>query len=96
MSLNSKELKQIADLAYLNPQDPKQLEKELNEIMDFIEALTKTETSSIKPLSHPLELHQPLREDEVTEEACQDQLEALAPLFEEGYYWVPKVLETDL
>ena len=42
------------------------------------------------PLLHPFALHQRLRADAVTEEDCIAELEAIAPLFEDDLYLVPK------
>lgn len=96
MSLSPKELEQIANLAYLDTQDidTSKLGQEINSIMDFVDQLRSVDTQHSAPLSHPFALHQALREDVVTEEDCNAQLEAIAPLFEDHLFLVPTVIES--
>ena len=97
MTISPKELKQIAALAYLDVPAGQslQLVEELNSIMDFVEQLSAVDTQHVAPLFHPYALHQRLREDVATEESCLAELKAIAPLFEDDLYWVPKVIEAD-
>lgn len=97
MTISPDELKKIAGLAYLDfdEQHHPQLIQEINSIMDFVDQLRSVNTADIAPLSHPFALHQRLREDLVTEEDCIAELEAMAPLFEDGLYLVPKVIDAD-
>ncbi|MEQ8515080.1 MAG: Asp-tRNA(Asn)/Glu-tRNA(Gln) amidotransferase subunit GatC, partial [Chromatocurvus sp.] len=46
-----------------------------------------------EPLSNPLDAHQPLRADIVTESDRRDDFQAIAPAVENGLYLVPKVIE---
>jgi aspartyl-tRNA(Asn)/glutamyl-tRNA(Gln) amidotransferase subunit C len=69
------------------------LHNELNAILTLVQQLNTIQTTAIAPLSHPLDMKQRLREDEVT---ATDQREAflkLAPSSEAGLYLVPQVLE---
>ncbi|KTC93087.1 MULTISPECIES: Asp-tRNA(Asn)/Glu-tRNA(Gln) amidotransferase subunit GatC [Legionella] len=97
MSFNEQDLKKIEQLAYLDSESDEhsQLAEEVHAIMDFVEQLRKVDTSKTTPLFHPSELQQRFRADEVTEENCQAQLAALAPLFENELYQVPKVIDSD-
>ena len=96
MPLSSKDLKQIAHLAYLDidSENSSQLTAEISSIMDFVEQLRTVNTSHVSPLFHPLALHQRLRPDTITEESCIAELEAIAPLFEDNLYLVPKFIES--
>ncbi len=96
MPFSSKDLKQIARLAYLDidPEDSSKLTDEVNSIMDFVEQLSSVDTSQVSPLFHPLALHQRLRPDTITEESCIAELEAIAPQFEDNLYLVPKFIES--
>lgn len=95
MTISPKDMEKIANLAYLdadtNPSS--QLTQEINAIMDFVDQLRAVNTQEIAPLFHPSALHQRLREDTVTEEDCIAELEAIAPLFENDLFLVPKVIE---
>ncbi len=97
MTLSTSDLKNITRLAYLDTSSDQiaQLNEEVNAIMDFVEQLHSVDTQNIAPLFHPLALHQRLREDTVTEEECIAELEAMAPLFEDNLYLVPKVIESE-
>jgi aspartyl-tRNA(Asn)/glutamyl-tRNA(Gln) amidotransferase subunit C len=95
MSITCEELEKIAALAYLDTQHSPQLAQEINDILDWVERLRAVDTQHIAPLFHPLEVHQRLRADLVTEEDCLAQLKAIAPQFEDNYYLVPSVLDVD-
>lgn len=95
MKITEKDLQPIASLAYLDGESEQsgQLAEEINAIMNFVEQLRTLDTSAVAPLFHPFDLHQRLRADAVTEEDCSAELEAIAPLFEDGLYQVPKVID---
>lgn len=95
MTLTKKDLENICQLAHLETDDEHHasLLNDINDIMDFVEQLRKYDTTNIAPLFHPFDLHQRLREDIATEESCINELESLAPLFEDGHYLVPRVIE---
>lgn len=97
MSLTSNELKSIAELAYLDIEDTQavKLGEDVNAIIDFVQELSKIDTHGVTPLFHPLDLFQPLRADEVSEESCLEELAQIAPHFEEGLYWVPNVMSRE-
>lgn len=96
MTLSNKDLEKAAHLAYLDiSKSPcSRLDEEINAIMDFVDQLRTVDTQNVTPLFHPLALHQRLRIDAITEEACLAELEALAPMFEDNLYLVPKVIDS--
>ena len=96
MTLSKTDIKKIGRLACLDTttDQTSQLNEEVNSIMDFVEQLRSVDTQGFAPLFHPLALHQRLREDAITEEDCIAELEAIAPLFEDNLYLVPKVIES--
>ncbi|KTD50611.1 glutamyl/tRNA (Gln) amidotransferase subunit C [Legionella rubrilucens] len=96
MTISSAELQAIAELACLDSdyEDSLSLVLEVNGIIDFVAELRQLDTRQVAPLFHPYELHQRLRDDEMTESNCVEELEQLAPLFEEGFYLVPKVIDS--
>ncbi|BCA95739.1 aspartyl/glutamyl-tRNA(Asn/Gln) amidotransferase subunit C [Legionella antarctica] len=97
MTLSEKDLEKIARLAYLDTEssDFSRLTQEISSIMDFVDQLRSVNTNNVEPLFHPFALHQRLRTDDVTEEDCIAELEAMAPMFEDNLYLVPKVIESD-
>lgn len=96
MTISTKDLEKIARLAYLDidSEHSSKLTQEISAIMDFVEQLRSVKTSEVAPLFHPFALHQRLRTDEVTEADCIAELEAIAPMFEDNLYLVPKVIES--
>ena len=96
MTISQQDLDKIAQLAYLNTDEEHapQLAHEISAIMDFVGQLKSINTTGIQPMYHAFDVHQPLRPDIVTEEDCVAQLAAIAPLFEDDYYLVPKVIES--
>ena len=71
-----------------------QLSNEISSIMSFVEQLLSVNTSHVIPLFHPFDLHQRFRSDMVTEEDCIAQLQAIAPVFEDNLYLVPKIIDS--
>lgn len=96
MTITENDLRNIEQLAYLetDAKNNSQLAEEVNAIMNFVEQLREVNTSGVAPLFHPFDLHQRLRTDEVNEEDCRTQLAEIAPLFEDGLYLVPKVIDS--
>ena len=95
MALNDKELKEIAYLARININEDlfPSLKGELVQILDLFEKLNSTDTDSVEAMSHPLNLSQPTRPDEVTEENQREKLQETAPSVKSGLFLVPKVIE---
>lgn len=96
MPTTEQDLKKIAALAYIetDTDSSAQLAHDVSAMMAFVESLREINTSSIAPLLHPLDLHQRLRKDEVTEKSNVDQLASIAPRFANDLYLVPTVIET--
>lgn len=68
--------------------------KNLTKILDLVEQMNAASTDDIAPMAHPLDLTQPLRDDQVSEPNQRDAMQAIAPKTEAGLYLVPKVIET--
>lgn len=96
MPLTENDWEKIAQLACLdcNASSNPQLADEVKAIMTFMAQLSKVDTTNIAPLFHPLDLHQRLREDEISEQDCGQELAKTAVFFAEGYYLVPKVIDS--
>lgn len=94
--ISQKKLEHFARLARLNINTSAMtLSQQINSMMDFVAQLSSTNTEGVEPLSHPFSIEPHLREDQVTEKDCIEQLQAIAPLFEMPYYLVPKAIESD-
>jgi len=95
MSIDSKDVEKLAYLACLDisEKDIASTTNSIGEVLALIDQLQKLDTSEIEPLSHPLDAKQRLRADEVTEQDQRESFQALAPLCEDGFYLVPRVIE---
>ena len=95
MALSDQELKEIAYLARINIKEDSfsSLKKELDQILELFEELNEADTSEVTAMSHPLDLSQPTRKDEVTEENQREELLKNAPSVQSGLFLVPKVIE---
>ena len=95
MALSDKELKEIAYLARINIDKDSlpSLKGELEQILDLFEKLNSAETNEVEAMSHPLNLSQPTRPDQVTEEDQREKLQQTAPSVQSGLFLVPKVIE---
>ena len=97
MALSDKELKEIAYLARININEDSfpSLKAELEQILDLFQKLNSAETNEVEAMSHPLNLSQPTRPDQVTEEDQREQFQETAPSVKSGLFLVPKVIEGD-
>ena len=95
MALSSEKVRQIAHLARvkINEADIPEYAEQLSRILAFVEQLNEKDTSGIEPMSHPLDMCQRLRPDEVTEEDQRDHFQQVAPEVEDGHFLVPQVIE---
>jgi aspartyl-tRNA(Asn)/glutamyl-tRNA(Gln) amidotransferase subunit C len=95
MSITREEIKKIAHLARINVSQAEleQVEKKLVGILALIEKMQEVDTDAIEPMSHALDINQPLREDEVTEKDIRDKSLSLAPHSEQSLFIVPQVIE---
>jgi aspartyl-tRNA(Asn)/glutamyl-tRNA(Gln) amidotransferase subunit C len=95
MSLTEDQIRRIARLARIEVPDDQAdavLER-LNRVLGMIDQLQAVDTAGIEPMSHALEVVQPLRADAVTEGDQRALMQAGAPAVEAGLYLVPKVIE---
>ncbi len=95
MSINRKELEEIAALAQLNIPDDQvnHITESLNQVMDMIGHVNDANTSDVKPMAHPNDTWQITRDDEVTDASHKSELLALAAHADDDHYLVPKVIE---
>lgn len=95
MDINT--VKKIAHLSRLSLTE-EEIQKHagnLENVLALAEKMATLDTTHVEPMSHPLDLHQRMREDVVTEANQRDQLQKLAPLTEAGLYLVPQVIEEE-
>ena len=95
MSLNQADLKKIAHLARINvsEQETKVLEEKLQGIMSLIDQMQNVDTDNVEPMSHAIEVSQPLREDIIKETDIRKDSLPLASEVHDSLFVVPQVIE---
>ncbi|MCK5726091.1 MAG: Asp-tRNA(Asn)/Glu-tRNA(Gln) amidotransferase subunit GatC [Thiotrichaceae bacterium] len=95
MSLSADEVKKIAYLARISIKEENihAYAENLSGILDLVAQMDAVNTDNVKPMAHPQEMIQRLREDKVTEVNQREQFQRNAPATEVGLYLVPKVIE---
>lgn len=95
MSLDQNQVRRVADLARLavSDEDLPIYVEELNQILKMVDQLQAADTQSITPMAHPLNMHQRLRADAVTETDQRETYFEQAPAARDGHFLVPKVIE---
>ncbi len=94
-SLQKEDIEKIAHLARLgiDDADVPEYARELSNILGLVEQMSAVDTAGVIPMAHPLDAHQRLRDDVVTEQNQRQQLQANAPQIEDGLFLVPQVIE---
>jgi len=95
MSLTPEDVRRVARLARIRVDDERAqaMLGELNGILGLIGQMQAVDTKAVPPMSHPRDVAQRLRADEVTEPDRREDFLAIAPAAEAGLYLVPKVIE---
>ena len=97
MSLDLKDIEKIAHLARLaiDKANIPGYVQNLNNILDFVEKINAKDTSDIIPMSHPININQRLREDNISEMDQRENFQNIAPQTKDGVYLVPQVIKLD-
>lgn len=94
MPITSKDVEYVANLAKLElTQEEKiKFQKELDNIIKYIDQLNELNTDNVPITSHVIPLKNVLREDKVLPSLAQDKALANAPQKKDGFFKVPKVI----
>lgn len=89
------EVRRVIALARLtfSPEGSERLARELGAILDYVETLSRVDTTDVPPTSHVMPLATPLREDDPAEPLDPELAVANAPQREGSAFVVPKVIE---
>ena len=69
------------------------LAEELNAILGFVEQLSEVDTKDVQPMTSVVETQMKRREDVVNDGGYAEDVVANAPIQDEHYFAVPKVVE---
>jgi aspartyl-tRNA(Asn)/glutamyl-tRNA(Gln) amidotransferase subunit C len=95
MTIDVDTVRKVARLARIAvPEERLQgLAGELNGIMSWIEQLGEVDVEGVEPMTTPVAMVLPMREDVVTDGNKQAEVLANAPRAADGFFVVPKVVE---
>jgi aspartyl-tRNA(Asn)/glutamyl-tRNA(Gln) amidotransferase subunit C len=95
MSVDLVAVRRIAHLARIGVSDAEtpHLQNEINAILKFVEALNEVDVEGVEPMTSVTPMRLPMREDVVTDGEIAAKVLANAPLTEDGFFLVPKVIE---
>ena len=95
MSLSDDQVRRLARLARIDVRadESAAVLERLNRILGLVDEMRRVDTAGIEPMSHALDLVQPLRSYAVTETDQRERFQAGAPAVRDGHYLVPKVIE---
>jgi aspartyl-tRNA(Asn)/glutamyl-tRNA(Gln) amidotransferase subunit C len=95
MSVDLNAVRRIAHLARIEVSEGEtpHLQREINAILKFVEALDTVDVEGVEPMTSVIPMALPMREDIVTDGDIAPKVLANAPLTEDGFFVVPKVIE---
>jgi aspartyl-tRNA(Asn)/glutamyl-tRNA(Gln) amidotransferase subunit C len=95
MSVDAKTVKRIARLARIRVEESEvtQYQEELNAILGFVEQLGEVDVSGVEPMTSVTPMQLRRREDKISDGGYPDRIVKNAPLSEDNFFMVPKVVE---
>ena len=95
MALTLEDVKRVAHLARvaIDEAEARAVLSQINDVFRLIAEMQAVDTRGVEPMSHALDLVQPLREDAVTESDQHALFQEVAPQVQGDLYLVPKVIE---
>lgn len=95
MSVDQATVRRIATLARIavSEDEVPHLQGELNAILDFVAELDSVDVSGVEPMTSVTPMRMILRKDEITDGGIADLIVSNAPLTEDYFFVVPKVIE---
>lgn len=95
MSVDQATVRRVAHLARIavTEDEVAHLQGELNAILAFVEQLGEVDTDGVEPMTSVIPMTLPLRADVVSDGFYAERVLANAPVSEDGFFAVPKVVE---
>lgn len=95
MSVDAKTVRRIAHLARIavTDEDVPHLQGELNAILAFVEQLDEVDIDGIEPMTSVTHMVMKKRQDVITDGNDVDRIMRNAPVTEDHFFLVPKVIE---
>ena len=95
MKVTKQDIDTVASLSRLNIRDDEAegVMEQLDKFLTYVDNLKGVDTTNIEPTTYALKMQNVFREDTVKPSLPRDAALSNAPLKEDGYFKVPRVLE---
>jgi aspartyl-tRNA(Asn)/glutamyl-tRNA(Gln) amidotransferase subunit C len=95
MAVDAATVKKIGRLARIRIEDEEvaRYQDELNVILGFVEQLNEVDVTGVEPMTSVTPMSLRRRQDRVTDGGYAERIVANAPLSEDNFFMVPKVVE---
>jgi aspartyl-tRNA(Asn)/glutamyl-tRNA(Gln) amidotransferase subunit C len=95
MKITDKEVDYVALLGRLTlePEEKRKYQGQLDDILKYMDKLREVSTDDVEPMAGPVELYNPVREDEVRPSLSVDEALSNAPAKTGSSFRVPRVIE---
>jgi aspartyl-tRNA(Asn)/glutamyl-tRNA(Gln) amidotransferase subunit C len=95
MSVDTKTVRRIAHLARIAvaEDEVEHLKGELNSILAWVEQLGEVDVAGVEPMTSVTPMQMKRREDAVTDGGIAEDIVKNAPMCEDNFFLVPKVVE---
>ncbi len=95
MKISEQDIKTVASLSRLRirEEEADDVIFQLNKILTYVENLQAIDTTNIEPTTYALPMQNVFREDKVKPSLARELALSNAPLKDDGYFKVPRVLE---
>lgn len=95
MQVDEATVRRIARLARIKVSDAEAqgLEKELTQILQWVEQLGEVDTTSVEPMTRVVPTAIKMRDDVIADGEIADKVTANAPMSEDHFFVVPKIVE---
>ena len=95
MKVTKQDIDTVASLSRLNIRDDEVegVMEQLDKFLTYVDNLKEIDTTNIEPTTYALKMQNVFREDIVKPSLPRDDALSNAPLKEDGYFKVPRVLE---
>ena len=95
MSVDAATVKRIGRLARIRVEadEVEKYQNEINAILGFVEQLSEVDVAGVEPMTSVTPMTLRRREDKVTDGGYPERVVKNAPLTEDNFFMVPKVIE---
>lgn len=95
MSVDTATVKRVAKLSRIAIDDgqAENMKGELNAILDWVEQLNEVNVDGVEPMTSVVEQKMRMRDDGVTDGGYADKVTGNAPVSDDSFFAVPKVVE---